>query len=350
MPDKKIYTIKDIAKEANVSGATVSNALNNTGRLNTETKKRIEGIAKDLDYKPNIIARALSLKKTKIIGVFVPEISNEYYSQVISGMEEIANKNEYTIALINTQYDLKKEQNEVEKLVRLFTEGLIFISGSGKFSHVISSNSNNIPMVCVDREIEGEIKCSSVLIKNTEAMTRAVKYLYGMGHKQIGYFGHLVRAKEITILKRYKGYLEGLKTLGLKTCYNNIYIYNNPNSMDINSAYEIYKKYLRDNMDKIDATAIIVQNDVLAIALIRALKDQGVKVPEDISVMGFDNIAISQFVDPPLTTTKQPKRELGKQGMRILMDIIDKKSIDNEIKYLETSIVERDSVKSIKDF
>ena len=345
MPEKRIYTIKDIAKKAGVTGATVSNALNNTGRLNIETKKRIENIAEDLGYKPNIIARALSLKKTKIIGVFVPEISNEYYSQVISGMEEISNENGYTIVLINTQYDLKKEQNEVEKLTRLFTEGLIFISGSGKFGHVISSNSNNIPMVCVDREIEGEIKCPSVLIKNTEAMIKAVKYLYDVGHKKIGYFGHLVRAKEITIMKRYKGYLEGLKNLGLKAYHNNIYIYDNPNSMNINSSYEIYKNYLRNNIDKIDATAIITQNDILAIALIRAFKDRGVKVPEDISVMGFDNIAISQFVDPPLTTTKQPKRELGMQGMRILLDIINKKSTNSEIKYLETSIVERCSVR-----
>ncbi|MCL5070365.1 MAG: LacI family transcriptional regulator [Actinobacteria bacterium] len=345
MPDKKIYTIKDIAKKANVSGATVSNALNNTGRFNIETKKRIESIAEDLGYKPNIIARALSLKKTKIIGVFVPEISNEYYTQVISGMEEIANKNGYTIALINTQYDLEKEQNEVEKLTRLFTDGLIFISGSGKFDHVVRSNLNNIPMVCVDREIEGEVKCPSVLIKNTEAMIRAVKYLYGMGHKKIGYFGHMVKAKEITIMKRYKGYLEGLKILGLKAYHNNIYIYDDPNSIDINSAYEIYGNFLRNNMNKIDATAIIVQNDVLAIALIGALKDQGLKVPEDISVMGFDNIAISQFVAPPLTTTKQPKRELGIQGMKILLDIIDKKRTDDEIKYLETSIVERDSIR-----
>jgi len=108
MPDKKNYTIKDIAKKAGVSSATVSNALNNTGRLNIE-KKRIENIVEDLGYKPNIIVRALSLKKTKIIGVFVQEISNEYYSQVISGMGKMANENGYTIALINTLYDLEKE-------------------------------------------------------------------------------------------------------------------------------------------------------------------------------------------------------------------------------------------------
>jgi len=204
-------------------------------------------------------------------------------------------------------------------------------------------------MVCVYREIEGKIVCPSVLIKNTKAMIDAIKYLYNMWHKKIGYFRHLVRAKEITILKRYKGYLEGLKTLGLKACYNNIYIYNNPNSININSAYEIYKNYLRNNMNKIDATAIITQNDILVIALIRVLKDQGIKVSEDISIMGFDNIAISQFVDPPLTTTKQPKKELGLQGMRLLLDIINKKSVDNKIKYLETSIIERCSVQKYEN-
>jgi len=345
--EKKAYTIKDIAEEAGVSSTTVSNALNDTGRLSIKTKKRIKVIAENLDYKPNIIARALSSKKTKIIGVFVPEISNEYYSQVISGMEKIANENGYTIVLINTQYNLEKEQSEVEKLARLFTEGLIFISGSGKFDHVISSNSNNIPMVCVDREIEGGFICPSVLIKNTEAMSKAVKYLYDMGHRKIGYFGHLVRAKEITILKRYRGYLEGLKTLGIKSCHNNIYIYDNPNSIDVNTSYEIYKNYLKDNISKIDATAIITQNDVLAIALIRVLKDYGVRVPEDMSIMGFDNIAISQFVDPPLTTTKQPKKELGMEGMKFLLDIINKKNVDSKIKYLETSIVERSSVRKL---
>lgn len=347
MQEKKAYTIKDIAKRAGVSSATVSNALNNTGRLNVETKKRIEDITECLGYKPNIIARALSLKRTKIIGVFVPEISNEYYSQVISGMEKIANENGYTIVLVNTQYDLKKEQNEVEKLTRLFTEGLIFISGSGKFDHIVSSNSNNIPMVCVDREIEGEIKCPSVLIKNTEAMSKAVKYLYDMGHKKIGYFGQLVRAKEITIMKRYRGYLKGLKDLGLKACRNNIYIYNNSSLININSLYETYIIYLKNNIRKIDATAIIAQNDILAIALIRALKDSGVKVPEDISVMGFDNIAISQFIDPPLTTTKQPKKELGIQGMKVLLDIINKRNVKNEIKYLETNIIERCSIRKL---
>lgn len=347
MPEKKTYTIKDIAEKARVSRATVSNALNNKGRLSITTEKRIKSIASELNYKPNIIARALSLKKTGIIGVFVPEISNEYYTQVISGMEEITNINGYTTVLVNTQYDLEKEGSEVEKLSRLFTEGMIFISGSGIFSHVIKANLNNIPVVCVDRETEDHIKYPSILVENKESMARAVRYLYEMGHRKIGYFGHMVRAKEITILKRYKGYLEGMKTLNLKPYRNNIYIYEDPNSININAAYNIYSSYLNENIRKIDASAIIAQNDVLAIALIRGLKNHGIRVPEDISIMGFDNIAISQFVDPPLTTTKQPKKELGRQGMQALIDIINKKETGSLIKYLETNIVERQSVQRI---
>jgi len=346
--DKKIYTIKDIAQKACVSSATVSNALNNKGRLNIATKQKILNISKMLGYEPNIVAKALSMKKSKVIGVFITDITNEYYAQVLEGIEDLANKNGYIVVLVNTHNDLKKEQKEVETLTRLFTEGLIFISGLSKFKHIIDSNSGAIPIVCIDREVEEKIVIPSVLINNTDAMVQAVNYLYKMGHREIGYFGSMIEKKDLVIKKRYEGYQKGIEMLGLNISQTNIFNHNLSQQMNISDIYKTFTNYIKNNLKRINATALISQNDNLAIALMQALKDCGIRVPEEISVMGFDNIFMAQFVNPPLTTTEQPKKELGKVGVQLLLDIINNKRIDNKVRYLKTNIIERKSVIALK--
>lgn len=335
---KKKTTIYEVAKEVGVSPKTISNYINKSAPVNKETGKKIEKAVNKLNYMPNIFARGLKLRSTKTIGVIVPDLTNPYFAQVIVWMEKIARKRNYTIILGNTFYDKEEEKRQVNTFLSQFIDGIVFFCGNDNYENVKLVYDSNIPTVVVDREINNN-EIPSVCIDNTAAMEKAVDYLYSLGHRNIGYITFSFKNQQ-TIRRRYEGYIKGIKKNGISYNSNYVIIDDSIKSNELDGTYNIIKNCInKDNLP----TAFIGMSDFVATALISVFSESGYKIPEDISVMGFDNEKICKFTIPPLTTVKQPKKEMGTLSMGLLLDIIEGKKIKNKSIILPTTIIERKS-------
>jgi LacI family transcriptional regulator len=339
---KKKYeatSIKDVAKETGVSIATVSNALNNSRYVKEETKKRINEIAKRLNYTPNIIARGLKTKSTKTVAIIVPDIANQFFAQVIRGAEEVAKLRKYNVLLTCTYYDVLEEKTSVETLKKQFIDGIIFISGDNSFNNIKELNDNNFPVVVVDRELEN-MKIPSVLVDNFYAMKKVVNYLYDLGHRKIGYISYTYN-NQTTVRKRFEGYCDGLKENKLDYDPDMVVISETLRLNELEGSREIVRNILKS---KSIPSVIMTASDFIAVGVIRALTEAKVKIPEGMSVVGYDNILMSQYTNPLLTTVKQPKKKMGATAMNLLLDIIEGKKIKSRNVILPTKLIKRQSV------
>lgn len=332
-------SIKDIAKEAGVAISTVSNVINETRFVKKDTREKVLKAVEKLNYRPNIIARGLRIKSTKAVGVIVPDIANPFFSQVIRGMEEVARNRGYTLILGCTFYNVEEEKRQTDILLHQFIDGLIFFCGYNSYEHIKMVNNQKVPVVVVDREI-GDPKIPSVLINNTSAMEMAVDYLCSFGHRKIGYLTFSFD-KQTTVRNRYTGYCNGLKKNKIPYSPNFVIIEDSLRLREIEGTYNVVKGFLEKGEIP---TAFITASDFFAYGLVKAIKEHGYKIPQDISVIGFDNIIFSEFIDPPLTTVKQPKKSMGSKAMNLLLDIVEGIKVREKNIVLQTEIIERSSV------
>ena len=339
----KRSSIKDVAKEAGVSISTVSSVINKNKFVSEERKKRVLDAIKKLKYKPNIIARGLRTKSTRAVGVILPDIAQPFFAQVIRGMEETARTRNYTLILGCSFYDIVEEERQINILMNQFVDGIIFFCGFDSHDHIRMVHDYGIPVVVTDREI-GNTQIPSVLIDNALAMEKVIDYLAGFGHKEIGYLSFSLD-NQTTVRRRYEGYLSGLKKNGLKFNQEQVIIDDSIRLNEFLGTYDVVKELLKK---KSMPTAFAALADYLSIGLIKALKEMGYKIPEDISVVGFNNEIVSQFSEPPLTSVKQPKKLMGKTAMDLLLDIVEGKKIKEKNIVLPTEIIERDSVGHVK--
>jgi LacI family transcriptional regulator len=343
----KNTSIKDIAKEAGVAISTVSYVVNKKDLVADKTKKKVLRAIEKLGYEPNFIARSLRTKKTSTIGVIVYDISNPFVAQIVRGMEEVVKKRGYIMVLGCTFNDALEEERQINVMINQFIDGLLIISGSDNEKIYKKIITRKIPLVFVDRELE-KFPSVSIIIDNVLAMEKAVDYLYSMGHREIGYISYPVE-KQTTVRQRYAGYIKGLEKNILS--FNPDYVIIDERfadkeleGKDMDITFNIMQQFIRS---KKLPTAFITISDIIAYGLIKALKENNVNVPEDVSVVGFDNIIFDDYISPPLTTVKQPKKNMGITGMNLLLDIIEGKSIKNKRIVLPTEIIIRQSVKSI---
>jgi LacI family transcriptional regulator len=337
-------SIKDVAREAGVSISTVSSVINKNKFVSEELKNRVQEAIKKLEYKPNIIARGLRIKSTSTVGVILPDISQPFFAQVIRGMEEAARRRGYTLILGCSFYNIKEEERQINILMDQFVDGIIFFCGYDSHDHIIEVYDSGIPVVVTDREIEDK-SIPSVLIDNSLAMEKAVEYLVEMGHRKIGYVTFSFH-NQTTARKRYEGYLSGIKKHGIKYDPELVIIDDSIRLNELSGAYNAVRGLLNN---KIMPSAFVTLADYLAIGLIKALKEVGYKVPQDISVMGFNNEIVSQFSEPPLTSVKQPKKLMGQMAMDLLLDMVENKEVKDKNIILPTEIIERDSVCPLKE-
>jgi len=335
----KATSIKDVAKEAGVSISTISNALNNSRYVKKETKEKILEIVRNLNYTPNLIARGLKTKSTRTIAVIVPDISNQFFAQVIKGVEEIARQRKYNVLLVCTYYDVVEEKQSMEILRKQFVDGFMLISGYNSYDHISKLNNVKVPIVVADRELEN-IKVPSVLIDNFNATREAVGYLYRLGHRKIGYISYTYD-NQTTVEKRFKGYCKGLEENKLIFDPDIVVTSKALRLNELQGSREAVKKILSS---KNIPSAIMNASDFIAVGVIRSLKELKIKIPEEISVMGFDNILMSFYTDPLLTTIKQPKKQMGTTAMNLLLDIIERKRVKHKNIILPSELIERQSV------
>ncbi|WP_270474925.1 LacI family DNA-binding transcriptional regulator [Clostridium cochlearium] len=328
-------SIKDVAREAGVSIATVSRVLNDIDVVNEDTKKKVLAAIKKLGYRPNIVARSLKTQRTSTIGIIVPDISNQFYPEIVRGAEDVANIYEYNIMLCNTDLDTEKEKEYLRVLKEKMTDGVLYMSNSLENETVELIKELNIPTVLVETTDENK-DFPSVSIDNKKAAYEAVEYLISKGNKTIAYIGPKDEKNNAGAL-RYKGYKESLEKNNIKIRESLIYI----SGMKAGDGYEGMKHILKE--ESIDS--VFCASDEIAMGAINALRDNGLKVPEDVDVIGFSNIYSASIFYPKLTTIAQPMYDMGSVGMRMLIKIINKEQLEKEHYVLNYNLIERDSCK-----
>ncbi|SHE40881.1 LacI family DNA-binding transcriptional regulator [Clostridium fallax] len=329
-------SIKDVAKEAGVSIATVSRVLNDIDVVNEETKKKVLDAIKKLGYRPNIVARSLKTQRTKTIGIIVPDISSQFYPEIVRGAEDVANIYDYNVMLCNSDFDMDKEKEYLRVLKEKMVDGVLYMSSALEEDTVELIDELDIKTVLVETK-DKEGKIPSVIIDNVKATYDATKHLLNKGCKKIAFIGKK-RSANNACASRYEGYENALKESGLSVDENLIYF----DRLTVSTGYEGVSSIVeKDN--KIDG--IVCASDEIAMGAINSLRDKGIRVPEDVKVIGFNNIYSASVFYPKLTTVAQPMYDMGSVAMRMLIKLINQKTLEQGHYVLEHEIIERDSCK-----
>ncbi len=337
----KVTTLKDIAIELGISVATVSKALKNYPDINKATKDRVMMMARKLNYTPNQLAVNLRTQQTKIIGVIIPTTVHHFFSKVIEGIIEEAEKKGYLVIILQSNEKLFLEKKQINLLINSRVDGIL-ISLSNKtneFVHLKKVLNNDIPLVLFDKT-EPSIKCSKVRIDDKKAAFEAVSYLISKGYKKIAHFRGDLNPKISN--DRFNGYKDALLANGIPFDPSLVYICNN--NQDFEDGYDNAKKMVSENPD---VDSIFTITDLVAIGAIKFFNDSNIKIPEDIAVFGFSNWFMSSVVSPTLTTVDQPAHEIGVVATELLIQEIEAikegKLIKHQEIILPTKLVFRES-------
>lgn len=331
-------SIKDVAREAGVSIATVSRVLNNINVVNEETKKKVLEAIDKLQYRPNIVARSLKTQRTSTIGMIIPDISSQFYPEIVRGAEDVANIYDYNIMLCNTDLDLEKEINYLRVLREKMVDGILYMSSSLQPKILDFIKELGIPMVLIENT-DKEKNFPSVSIDNEGAAYDAVNYLIKNGNRKIAYIGNKDDENNITSM-RYVGYRKAIEENELKSEKSLIY----SGGLKVEDGY----KGMINILENENVDAVFCGSDECAIGAINALREKGIKVPEDIDVMGFNDIYEASVFYPKLTTVAQPMYDMGSVGMRMLIKIINKQKMEEKNYVLPYQLIERESCKKQK--
>jgi LacI family transcriptional regulator len=311
-------TIEDIAVKANVSVSTVSRVLNNVAgkyRISRDTQKLVLKTAKELKYQPNQLARGLRLKKTHTIGLIVPDISNPFFACITDTIQSAAHRVGYSIVVCNTDDKLELEVEHTQLLVSKGVDGLIVLPVGQGSDHFRRLRKENIPFVLVDRYFE-DLDAHSVLIDNFKGSYEAVEHLISRGHVRIGLIEGLPGAS--TTRGRRAGYLAALASHGIPLDESLL----RGQSFRKETGYTETKALLRtDN----PPTAIFATNDLITLGALEAIYEKGLNIPEDVSLVAFDEIDFNPFLRCPLTTVIQPREEMGEMAVKILVESMAQK-------------------------
>ena len=340
----KRLTIKDIAKEFNVSISTVSKALNDSYEISVSTKEKIQKYAKANNYKPNFNALSLKNRQTKTIGIIIPNMLNYFFAQVFNGIEKVANKRGYKIISCISNESYKKEVETIEMLSNGSIDGFILslaeeTVSKNNFSHFKEVLDNGTPIVMFDR-VADNLKCDKVVTDNFDSARSTVGYLVKSGHQNIAFIS-TINNLEIG-RRRQLGYLKGLEDYNLKVEKNLI--------INIDDNYKNYEKILEPIFNNNTIDSVIATDESSAIAAMKVAIKKGHKIPENFSVISFSNGILARHSSPRMTTVSQHGKIMGETAAEMLINRLEDKS---EIKkkpetiVVKTDLVERNSTKKI---
>lgn len=335
----KKTTITEIAKIAGVSKTTVSRVLSGGSNVSKKTKDKVLKVIEQNNYKPSIIAQSLRTNKTKTIGLVIADIENPFYARVAKGVIDTAEIKNYNVILCNSNNDINSEEKEIDTLINRGVDGLILTTVALKTRTIKNLLDKQFPFMLIDCKLDYP-GINYVVNDDYYGAKLATEYLISLGHNNIFFLGN---KKLLSLRERLKGFKDALK---LNKYSENTSTFDE--LVDINNMHTLEKiiKYIINHKNKI--TAIFAGNDYWAIKTIKIINDYGLNVPEDISVIGYDNIEISAIVKPPLTTIRQPKYLLGKLATEQLFEIIENGS-KKEIKriVLKPDLIIRNSCKKL---
>ena len=343
-------TITDIAQKAGVSKATVSRVLNNKPEgVGAETRLKIQGIIRETGFQPSGVARGLATGKSQSVGLIIPDITNPFYAQLVRGVEDALNQSGYGLFLCNSDRSIEKEKNFITLLIEKEVDGVILNSAESECDCQLETlEKNNIPYVLADRMIERSKKSNGVFVDNQYGAMLAAEYLFtqpGSNMLFINGPADLSQSKQ-----RQAGVEQVFREKGLHNGQLRI-IYGD---FTLESGYQLTLQVLNDcdfehNRKNLPFNAVFSANDVMAIGAMRALRQVGASIPEDVEVIGFDDIELAHLLDPPLSTVFQPSSEMGSRSAALLLQIINKKNQRPKTITLMPELVLRGTTKMQQD-
>lgn len=343
---KKSITIHEIAELAKVSPATVSRVLSNSDYpVSKELQDRIRRIAKEVNYIPNMLGKQLKKNTSTTIAVIIPSISNPFYSSVVFGIEEVAREHNYTVITCNSLQDPALEEEYIRTIMEKQIKGLIISSISEDKTLLRQCMKLGLNVVAIDQFIE-EDQVSQIKFDYQKGGYLATKHLLDLGHTRIAYLtSKLDRPSRKSI---YQGYVSAMKESGFtpmmqesgsEDLYNPVH--------DFDTGKRLAGKLFRELKHGELPTALFACNDMMAFGVIHELTERGVKVPHDISVVGFDGIDFGMMIQPPLTSIKQPDYEMGKMACKLLFDKIQGEDLPAYDVVLQPKLITRGSTTQI---
>ncbi len=329
-------TIYDVAREANVSMATVSRVVNGNPNVKPATRKKVNDVIERLGYRPNAVARGLASKKTTTVGVIIPDISSIFYAELARGIEDIATMYKYNIILSNSDANQEKELHLIQTMLGKQVDGVVFMSSNITEEHIEELKKSPVPVVLAGT-IEDTEQIPSVNIDYRQAVKDAVAFFKENGHERIAVVtGPSTDA--ITVKEILPGYREALETAGLS--FNEDYV------VETDTSYDSGIEALNQMADLNERpTAIYVCSDEAALGIIHAAYDRGIQIPDELEVISSDNTRLSLMVRPRLSTIVQPLYDIGAVSMRLLTKLMNKEEVEESTVILPHRLELRDSTK-----
>ena len=329
----KNVTIKDIAKAANVSYSTVSRALSGSPEISDETRKRILQLCKEMNYTANSVARAMVMKSTKLLGLILTDVNNPFMSELAYHIDRQARARGYNIVLCNSSRNIDQERELFELMIGRQVDGVMIFPAGPESYESLRPYLSRIPTVFIGENLR-EVPESYVSVDNYRGAYIGVEYLYNLGHRDILYFGR--RRGSTTHQLRADGYAAACRDLGIMPHYCN----NSFPATSIKYGYQLAKQLFAQEKNY---TAIFAATDTNALGIMQAAEETGLRIPEDISLLGFDNIRDSGLPRINLTTIEQPKKMMASVAVDSLLDKIQSELAGYSHRILLPALIERSS-------
>lgn len=332
-------TVKDIAKKAGVSHSTVSRALHGNPLISGETAERIRQIAIEVGYLPSAAAQALKTNRSRVLGVVLSSVEDPFFSEILQGIEEIVQGSGYSLFIASADRDAARERKIVQAMVERRADGVIICSTSFSSEQSGPLLQYGVPLVVVNNQAAEDFRYS-IYHDDVDGSRQVTRHLIELGHKWIAYIGNSASGR--TTLDRLTGFRQEMRSSGLRVRTEHIFeaAGGSPEHGILAAQYILGLPHR--------PTALICYNDMLAIGVLKSLQQAGVCVPRDMSITGFDNIVFSAYTNPPLTTLDQPKRFIGTEAARLLLELLtspatDGSSNQEKVRILKGRLLVRES-------
>jgi DNA-binding LacI/PurR family transcriptional regulator len=309
---QRLASIKDIARIAGVSHSTVSRAMQNSPLVNRATLEEIQKIARDIGYSASAVARGLVTRKTRTIGVVVTSVTDPWVGEVLSAIELEAADHGYAVFLADSNADPAREKSVVKSFAERRVDGIVVTSSRVGALHTPMLSQMMVPIVLINNQHPGEF-VHSVMIENVQASCEATGHLIGLGHRRIAYVGD--RYGHQSDAERFAGYREALKKAAVPFLAE-LAVHGDGKAEGGTTAMDQLLKLA------VPPTAVFCYNDMTALGALRAIRGHGLRVPADISLVGFDDLFFAPYLQPPLTTVRQPRRKMGRLALESLLKLM----------------------------
>ncbi len=306
-------TIKDVAKRAEVSHSTVSRALRGNPLISDETSARVRQVAREMGYHPSAAARSLKTHQTKALGVVVRNIDDPFFSEILQGIEDVAQHEGYSIFISSSQDDSERDRSVVEAMREHRVDGVIICSTSFSSSQSQQLLDHGAPIVVINNQAAEEYRYS-IYHDDEDGCRQITRHLIDLGHQRIAYLGNSLSGR--TTLDRLFGFQAEMQAAGLPVPAENIHQIPGGGPENGQAGLDYFLGLAHR------PTALVCFNDMMAIGALKGLQLAGIQVPEECSVTGFDNIVFSAYTNPPLTTFDQPKNYIGAEAARLVLDLL----------------------------